>query len=119
MQYHTHHHAIPNTNTTDGCTAERYLYTGGDKGSTVEHFKVTGGGHTWPGSAFNVGVTNQDFNASKEIWRFFRQYRLSQLTDVNTPEAGAAEWSAFPNPAGVHFVLRIRRPTPGAAHSGF
>ncbi len=103
---------VPNTNTTDGCIAERQLYTGGNKGSTVEHYKITGGGHTWPGSAFNVGVTNQDFNASKEIWRFFRQYRLSQLTDVATPEAAAAEWSAFPNPAQDHFVLRSADPRP-------
>ena len=103
---------VPNTNLTDGCTAERYLYSGGDKGSTVEHYKITGGGHTWPGAAFNVGVTNQDFNASKEIWRFFRQYRLSQLTDVNTPEDAAAEWSAFPNPAQDHFVLQSADPRP-------
>lgn len=97
---------IPDINTADGCTAERQLYTGGDKGSTVEHYKITGGGHTWPGAAFNIGVTNQDFNASKEIWRFFSQYRLDQLTDTHTPESAAAAWAAFPNPTQDHLVLQ-------------
>jgi polyhydroxybutyrate depolymerase len=96
---------VPNINTTDGCTAERQLYTGGDKGSTVEHYKITGGGHTWPGAAFNIGVTNQDFSACKEIWRFFRQYRLDQLSATNTPESIDPEWAAFPNPAQDHLVL--------------
>jgi polyhydroxybutyrate depolymerase len=97
---------IPNTSTIDNCTAERQLYTGGDKGSTVEHYKITGGGHTWPGSAFNIGVTNQDINASKEIWRFFSQYRLDQLSATNTPEALEQTWIAFPNPMQDYVVLQ-------------
>ena len=103
---------VLNTSTTDGCIAERQLYLGGDKGSTVEHYKVTGGGHTWPGALFNIGVTNQDFSASKEIWRFFRQYRLDKLTDVNTPEPSVADWSVFPNPTQDHFVLQSTDPRP-------
>ncbi len=103
---------IPNINTTDGCTAERQLYTGGDKGSTVEHYKITGGGHTWPGAAFNIGVTNQDFSACKEIWRFFRQYRLDQLSATNAPESIDSEWTAFPNPAEDHLVLQSKDQRP-------
>ncbi len=97
---------VPNTNMTDGCTAERQVYSGGDYGSTVEHYKITSGGHTWPGAAFNVGVTNQDFSASKEIWRFFSQYRLDQLSATKTPETVAANWIAFPNPAQDYLVLQ-------------
>lgn len=90
---------IPDIDTSDGCTAEHYLYTGGENGSTVEHFKIIGGGHTWPGSPINIGVTNQDINASKEIWRFFSQYRLDVLTDLTEPEVlQASQWSAYPNP---------------------
>jgi len=99
---------VPNINTTDGCTAERQLYTGGDLGSTVEHYKVNSGAHTWPGAAFNIGVTNQDFNASKEIWRFFSQYRLDQLSATNTPESPAEAWTAFPNPAQDYLVLQSK-----------
>lgn len=97
---------VPNINTTDGCTAEHYLYNGGNHGSTVEHYKIIGGGHTWPGTIFIAGVTNQDFSASAEIWRFFRQYQLDQLIKTKTPESAAANWSAFPNPAQNHIILQ-------------
>jgi len=97
---------VPNINTTDGCTAELQRYTGGDLGSTVEHYKINGGGHTWPGAAFNIGVTNQDFKASQEIWRFFRQYRLDQLSATESPKSLAQNWSVAPNPARDYVVLR-------------
>ncbi|HAD11495.1 MAG TPA: hypothetical protein DCF33_03555 [Saprospirales bacterium] len=103
---------LPNTSTTDGCTAERHVYTGGDQGSTVELFKVIGGGHTWPGSAFNIGITNQDFSASKEIWRFFSQYQLNQLSETQTPESLAASWIAFPNPMQDYFILQSKDQRP-------
>ncbi|MBK6993806.1 MAG: T9SS type A sorting domain-containing protein [Lewinellaceae bacterium] len=103
---------VPNTNTSDGCTAERQLYTGGDQGSTVEHYKITGGGHTWPGALFNIGVTNQDFNASKEIWRFFSQYRLDQLSATKTPESLDNQWTAFPNPTQDYLVLQSKDQRP-------
>jgi len=97
---------VPNISTTDGCTAEHYLYSGGDNGSTIEHYKIIGGGHTWPGSIFPIGVTNQDIKASQEIWRFFRQYRLDELTAAGEPSTDAAQWSAFPNPIGDYFQLQ-------------
>lgn len=74
--------AIPNINMNDGSTATRYVWSNGLHGATVELFKVTGGGHTWPGAPVNIGVTNHDFSASREIWRFFSQYRLDQFTAV-------------------------------------
>ena len=99
---------VPNTNMADGCTAERQVYLGGDQGSTVEHYKITGGGHTWPGAVFNIGVTNQDINACREIWRFFKSYRLDQFTATKTPDAGANAWSAFPNPVQDELVLQAK-----------
>jgi len=103
---------VPNINTTDGCTAEHQIYTGGDYGSTVEHYKVIGGAHTWPGAAFNIGITNQDFSASKEIWRFFSQYQLDQLSETQTPESLAAAWTAFPNPVQDYLVFQSRDQRP-------
>lgn len=99
---------VPNTNTTDGTTAERYVYSGGDNGSTVEHYKIIGGGHTWPGAIFNIGVTNQDIDASKEIWRFFSQYRLDVLTASKEPITTATNWSVSPNPANDYLLLQSR-----------
>jgi polyhydroxybutyrate depolymerase len=90
--------ALPDISTTDGCTAEHYVYSGGTYGSTVEFYKVIGGGHTWPGTAFNIGVTNQDFDACKEIWRFFSQYRLDDLVSIE-PTNTISQSLIYPNPA--------------------
>jgi len=103
--------AVPNTNTNDGCTAEHYVYGGGDAGSTVEHFKIIGGGHTWPGSPFIIGITNQDIKASEEIWRFFRKYKLDGLTNATQIEP-AAKWTIFPNPATDYLILQSNLQTP-------
>lgn len=65
--------AVPDINTNDGCTAEKYEYLGGDDNSEVVHYKIIGGEHTWPG-AFTIGVTNQDFNACVVIWEFFSRF---------------------------------------------
>ncbi len=90
---------VPNINTGDGCTAEHYVYTGGNLGSSVELYKIIGGGHTWPGSPYIVGTTNQDFSASKEIWRFFRQYKLNTLTSVKEVDQQNLDLQLYPNPA--------------------
>jgi polyhydroxybutyrate depolymerase len=89
---------VPNTNTTDGCTAEHYVYSNGASGSSVELYKIIGGAHTWPGAPFTVGITNQDFRASVEIWRFFRKYRLNTLTSLQKSEK-QVPFNIFPNPA--------------------
>lgn len=91
---------VPNTNTTDGATAERYLYSGGTNGHTVEFFKVTGGGHTWPGAPIPLpgsGNTCMDFSASKEIWRFFSQYDRSNSVSLNKTTIN--DLSVYPNPS--------------------
>lgn len=96
--------AVPNINLADGCTAEHYVYNGGAMGSTVEFYKIIGGGHTWPGSPFVVGVTNEDFNGSEKIWLFFRKYKLNMFVGVN--ELSTSESiNIFPNPAAT--VLNI------------
>lgn len=88
---------VPNTNTADGCTAEHYRYTGGLSGSSVEFYKIINGLHTWPGFPFGGTGTNMDINASKEIWRFFRKYKLNTLTSVK--EEIAVNVALYPNPA--------------------
>ncbi|MES2286086.1 MAG: T9SS type A sorting domain-containing protein [Bacteroidota bacterium] len=89
--------SVPDVNTGDGCTAEHYLFPGGTGGATVELYKIIGGGHSWPGSPYIIGVTNQDFNASLKIWLFFRKYRLDQFVGIN--ELVSADNSRiYPNP---------------------
>lgn len=99
--------AVPNTNTSDNATAERYLYSGGTNGRTVELFKVTGGGHTWPGSPVSgsSGNTCMDFDASKEIWRFFSQYQHSGV--VATEDLTSVEVKIWPNPAAKSISIEL------------
>jgi polyhydroxybutyrate depolymerase len=70
---------VPNTSTTDGCTAEHQIWENGNNGSTVEHYKIIGGEHSWPGALFPNGVTNQDIDASEKIWEFFSKYDINGL----------------------------------------
>ncbi|MFL5762682.1 MAG: T9SS type A sorting domain-containing protein [Bacteroidia bacterium] len=91
------YNAVPDINTSDGATADHYVWSGGDNGSTVELYKINGGGHTWPGM-YPIGVTCEDFNASEKIWLFFRKYKLSQLLSVNDlTEENSFE--LYPNPS--------------------
>lgn len=74
---------MPDINPNDGCTAERHTYTGGTNGTQIIHYKVIGGGHSWPGAPININVTNMDFSASAEIWKFFRQYNINGIISGN------------------------------------
>ncbi|GAA4032931.1 hypothetical protein GCM10022409_16540 [Hymenobacter glaciei] len=92
---------VPNINTADGSTAERSVWAGGRNGSVVEHFRIIGGGHTWPGTAYPNGVTNQDISASREAWRFLRRYRLATLLPTRgaVQPPAAPQLLVLPNPA--------------------
>ena len=99
--------AMEDTDSADGCTAEHHVYINGNSGSSVEHYKIIGGQHTWPGSAFGGFGTNQDIDASKEIWRFFSKYDINGLinpTAVHDQEV-VSSVAVYPNP--VSDVLTI------------
>ena len=93
--------SLPDINQADGCTAEHQVYANGTNGAEVEHYKIIGGVHAWPGSAFGGVGTNQDMDASKEIWRFFSKYDIHGL--IHTSAVGdvkrSTEISVYPNPA--------------------
>jgi polyhydroxybutyrate depolymerase len=99
---------VPDIDPNDGCTAEHYLYPYGDNGSVVEHYKILGGGHSWPGAPININVTNMDFSASEEIWRFFSQYDLDGLV-TGASDLAFAETNVRigPNPATGQVWIEI------------
>ena len=93
---------VPDINTSDGSTVEHMLYYGGDNDVMVEHFKITGGDHTWSGSAIPQVGTNYDIDASVEIWKFFSKYDINGLiggANSIEPSQFKAEISIYPNPA--------------------
>ncbi len=98
---------VPNTNLTDGCTAVHYFYDGGASSVDVEHYKIIDGGHTWPGSIFTIGVTNNDFIASKKIWQFFLQYDINGRIQANSvADASNDKISIYPNPTKDKLVVQ-------------
>ncbi len=105
--------AMPNINNSDNCTAEHYVYSGGNSNSTVEFFKIIGGGHSWPGSPYPISNvnTNQDINACKEIWRFFRQYCLTNLMSVTEIEKQNINFSLYPNPSNGILNFSLNKPS--------
>jgi polyhydroxybutyrate depolymerase len=98
---------IPNVNTSDGSTVERYSWSNASNCVYVEHLKVIGGGHDWPGS-----FGNMDINATEEIWQFVSQYDLEGLmecttTPTNEINSSQMNFSVYPNP--LYGQLAIER----------
>ena len=68
---------VANRDTFDETRSEKLTYSDCEHGNEIVLIRVTNGGHTWPGGRQyegqrNIGKTARDFNASEEIWKFFR-----------------------------------------------
>ena len=79
----------------DGSTVTEFIYSGGDNGAIVKHFRVNNGGHSWPGTFFPLG-TNYDINASKEVWDFLSQYNIEGLISNENKNPENPEREAIP-----------------------
>jgi polyhydroxybutyrate depolymerase len=87
---------IPDINTNDGSTVEKYEHSPCSTGSTVLLYKVNGGGHQWPGTqaaAGGIGNINQDISATQEIWNFFSGYTCSFSTNIAHVEHASPPFS--------------------------
>ena len=96
---------LPDVDVSDGSTLEHSVYEDGDNGVTTEHMKVIGGGHTWPGSVLNTAGTNQDIDASMEIWLFFSRYDINGL--LSTDDYENRHVSIYPNPTQSKINLSL------------
>lgn len=68
---------MANRDTFDETRSEKISYTDCKNGSKIVLIKVNNGGHTWPGGRQyegqkNIGKTSKDFDATNEIWKFFK-----------------------------------------------
>ena len=90
--------AIPNSNSADSSTVEKYYFGGGSNGSEVTFYKVLNGGHTWSGAtpipAF--GYTNQDINQSAIIGSYFAEF-CSETVGIGDKKRNLS-FSLYPNP---------------------
>tara|TARA_B110000046_G_scaffold88676_2_gene96806 strand:- start:44499 stop:44723 length:225 start_codon:yes stop_codon:yes gene_type:complete len=63
---------IPEIDTQDGSTVEKYEYINSENGVEILHLKVIGGGRQWSVFQGNMGL-----NASEEVWNFVKAFDLN------------------------------------------
>lgn len=68
---------IANRDTFDETRSEKITYSDCKYGNKIVLIRVNNGGHTWPGGRQyegqrNIGKTSRDFDATDEIWKFFK-----------------------------------------------
>jgi len=70
--------ALPDLDPTDLSTVEKITWSDCASNTQIQFYKVTGGGHSWPGhtKGMNPGGAprNNDIKASVEILKFFKYY---------------------------------------------
>lgn len=99
--------AVPNETELDFSTAELIQYRDCEGNSYLVFYKIDNGGHTWPGAIIDIGgITNRDFNATREVWDFFNdEYPKDQIVDTETLELTQTKLFVYPNPATHFFYL--------------
>ena len=100
---------MPNTNLIDLSSPQRYTFT--NCIADLQHIKITGGGHQWPGIATlvgGVGTINMDFYSPQVIWDFLngKACPSSGLSSLG----GKNEIVVYPNPTSD--VLKIEKSEP-------
>ena len=103
---------LPDLNTNDETTVERFTWENGDACVSVEHLKVIDGGHDWPGT-----FGNMDIDASDEIWNFVSKHDLTGRIDCTTSidDAYANELEllkVYPNPFKDHLIVTRKKDIP-------
>ncbi|MDX1905665.1 MAG: alpha/beta hydrolase-fold protein [Bacteroidia bacterium] len=106
--------ALPDINIADSSTVTRYDYENGDDASEVILYKISHGGHTWPGAAPipPFGFTNLDMAASTIIGDFFKDHCAAR-TDI-TPIADNV-WRIYPNP--FHRTVVVENVPPNTTYT--
>ncbi|HEY4022928.1 MAG TPA: hypothetical protein VGM75_29840 [Pseudonocardiaceae bacterium] len=70
--------AVTPTSTDIASDVVAFAYPGCAWGSSVEHYRVIGGGHTWPGATVHNGPghTTLSISATAVMWQFFLSHPL-------------------------------------------
>lgn len=106
---------MPNTNTGDNSYPIRYRTEGCEDGSEVMLIKIVSGGHTWPNAPILIPglVTNQDFDGSAEVWRFFAKHThpnpsaMDTVTSIATVANQPKLIKTYPNPMGNQLTVEV------------
>ena len=60
-----------------GPATEEYLWSPCADGTQVEHLKIYGGGHAWPGATPADSAPTAPISAASAVWSFFRAHALA------------------------------------------
>ncbi|MBL0174378.1 MAG: T9SS type A sorting domain-containing protein [Ignavibacteria bacterium] len=95
---------LTDIDTSDSSTVTVFEYTECDCNANVQHVRINGGGHTWPGVELPsyeliAGQTNEDVQASELLWAFFSRYTLCSTVSAMQEPPAPARISLYPNPA--------------------
>ena len=108
---------LPDNQLDDESTVTTFEFTSCLCDANVIHYRINNGGHTWPGVEIPnyeqiAGPTNEDINASQEIWNFFSQFSLcSRLTSTTSNGNTINEQVAiFPNPVRDYIQVNATEP---------
>lgn len=97
---------LPDIDPNDGSTVEHYSWENGDGCVSVEHFKVIGGDHDWPGT-----FGNMDIDATIEIWKFVSRFNVNGLigctTSVQDENEREKDIHLYPNPAKDNVTIEM------------
>ena len=91
---------VSNTNTSDGSTVQRKIWSNGQGGVEVQELKIIGGEHEWPGTSGNM-----DINANNEIWKFLSKFDKKGMIDNLNFEDFQKTISVTPNPFNDYFII--------------
>ena len=91
---------VSNTNTSDGSTVQRKIWSNGQGGVEVQELKIIGGEHEWPGTSGNM-----DINANNEIWQFLSKFDKNGMIDNLNFKDFQRTISVTPNPFNDYFII--------------
>lgn len=103
---------VPNTDLTDSSTVTVFNYTNCSCNSDISFYRINGGGHTWPGveiPSYEIiaGHTNEDIQASVELWNFFNAHNLCNTILGIDEHIIKPSIKIYPNPARSELYLNI------------
>ncbi len=103
---------LPDIDPTENSTVTVFNYTNCFCNSNISFYRINGGGHTWPGveiPSYEIiaGQTNEDIQASVELWNFFNSHNLCNTLLSVKEETNQTEIKIYPNPAKTELNLNI------------
>jgi polyhydroxybutyrate depolymerase len=103
---------LPDIDLTDNTTVTVFDFTNCSCNSDVKFYRINGGGHTWPGVEIPLyeiiaGETNEDIQASEELWNFFNAHTLCNSTIGINEQTIRPTIKIYPNPARTVVYLSI------------